>query len=148
MKSSRLASNAKVAVYGAAAVLIGGLVGFGTGAAGIVAMIAALGMLVVVYRTPTALTASRGLLMLALGGLAGVVLVIGLLGRLGSIGLMLANAVIPTIFYLVAVGGGVAMAWAGWHEFQAPSPIGAICHPDPNGGPDTATPGTEPRPPA
>lgn len=123
MDFSKLSSNEKLAVYGAAAVIIGGLVGFGTNGLGILAVIAAIGLLAVVFlpqlSPSTTLPGSRGSLMVALGGLAAAVLVLGLLSRLSIIGFMLANAALPTLFYLIAIGGGVVMAWAGWREFQA-----------------------------
>ena len=57
--------------------------------------------------------------MLALGAIAAVVLVLGFLTVLGALGILLQFAFIGTIFYIVAVAGGVLMAWAGWQEFQA-----------------------------
>ncbi len=122
MRSFHLSANEKLAAYGAAAVLIGGFVGFWTGALGLLAMVASIGMLAVVFRSRKG---NRGSIMLALGGVAGVVLVFGLLGRLGSIGLMLTAAPVPTIFYLVAICGGVVMAWAGWREFSTPATTGS-----------------------
>ncbi len=121
MRSFHLTPNEKLAAYGAAAVLVGGFVGFWTGALGLLAMLAAIGMLVVVFRWQRS---HRGSIMLALGGIAGAVLVVGLLGRLGSIGLMLTAAPVPTIFYFVAVCGGIVMAWAGWREFSSSSATG------------------------
>lgn len=122
MALSNLGSNEKLAVYGAVAVILGGLLGFGT-RLGIVAIIAAVGMLIVVFLShrspPTRLPGSQGSLMLTFGGLAAFVLVLGLIGRVTSIGFMFANAAVLTLFYLVAVGGGVVMAWAGWRELRA-----------------------------
>ncbi len=123
MRSFHLSANEKLAAYGAAAVLIGGFVGFWTGALSLLAMLASIGMLAVVFRSRKG---NRGSIMLALGGVAGVVLVFGLLGRLGSIGLMLTAAPVPTIFYLVAICGGVVMAWAGWLEFSTPDTTGNV----------------------
>ena len=122
MRSFHLSANEKLAAYGAAAVLIGGFVGFWTGALGLLAMLASIGMLAVVFRWQKR---NRGSIMLALGGVAAVALVFGLLGRLGSIGLMLTAAPVPTIFYLVAICGGLVMAWAGWLEFSTPATSGS-----------------------
>jgi hypothetical protein len=122
MDFSKLSQNDKLAMYGAAAVIVGGLVGYGAGGFGILAVAAAVGMLVVVFlpqlSPSTNLPGSKGSLMAALGGIAAVVLVLGLLSLLTALGFMLSFAPIATIFYLIAVGGGVLMAWAGWQEFQ------------------------------
>lgn len=147
MDFSKLSSNEKLAVYGSVAVIIGGLVGFGTSGLGILSVIAAIGMLAVIFlpqmSPSTTLPGSRGSLLVALGGIAAVVLILGLLGRLGSIGFMLASAAVPTLFYLIAVAGSVLMAWAGWQAFQAEGgrfQIGTAAGP----GPAREDPNTEP----
>lgn len=123
MDFSKLGQNEKLAVYGSAAVIIGGLVGIGAAGLGIVAVLAAVGMLAVVFlpqmSAGTNLPGSKGSLMLVLGGVAGVILVLGLLTVLSALGFMLSFAPLAMLFYLVAVAGGVLMAWAGWQEFQS-----------------------------
>lgn len=123
MEFSKLSKNDKLAVYGSAAVIIGGLVGIGAAGLGILAIVAAVGMLAVVFlpqMSPgTNLPGSKGSLMLILGGVAAVILVLGLLSILSALGILLQFGGLNTIFYLIAVAGGVLMAWAGWQEFQA-----------------------------
>lgn len=123
MDFSKLDQNEKLATYGAIAVIVGGLVGFGAAGLGILAVAAAVGMLVVVFlpqmSPSTGLPGSKGSLMLLLGGIAAVVLALGLLSALTSLGLLLEFAFLATIFYLVAVAGGLLMGWAGWQAFQA-----------------------------
>lgn len=122
MDFSKLSSNEKLATYGAVAVIVGGLVGIGTAGLGIVSVLAAVGMLAVIFLPQlspgTNLPGSRGSLMLLLGGIAAVILVLGLLSVIGAIGLLMQYAIFNTLFYLIAVAGGVLMAWAGWQEFQ------------------------------
>ena len=122
MDFSKLSSNEKLATYGAVAVIVGGLVGIGTAGLGIVSVLAAVGMLAVVFLPQlspgTNLPGSRGTLMLVLGGIAAVILVLGLLSVIGAIGFLMQYAIFNTLFYLIAVAGGVLMAWAGWQEFQ------------------------------
>ncbi|MGI8658038.1 MAG: hypothetical protein ACR2K4_04610 [Candidatus Limnocylindria bacterium] len=123
MEFSKLSKNDKLAVYGSAAVIIGGLVGIGAAGLGILAILAAVGMLAVVFlpqMSPgTNLPGSKGSLMLLLGGIAAAVLVLGLLSILSALGILLQFGGLNTLFYLIAVAGGVLMAWAGWQEFQA-----------------------------
>ncbi len=123
MDFSKLSQTEKLAVYGSAAVIVGGLVGVGTAGLGILAVLAAAGMLAVILlpqMSPTTnLPGSKGSLMLLLGATAGVILVLGLLSIIGAVGVMLQFAALNTLFYLIAVVGGVVMAWAGWQEFQA-----------------------------
>lgn len=123
MDFSKLGQNEKLAVYGAAGVIIGGLVGIGAAGLGIVAVLAAIGMLAVVFlpqmSAGTNLPGSKGSLMLVLGAIAAIILVLGLLTVLTALGFMLNFAPIATIFYLIAVAGGILMGWAGWQEFQS-----------------------------
>lgn len=123
MDFSKLSQNEKLAVYGAAAVIIGGIVGLGAAGLGFIAVLAAVGMLAVVFlpqlSPATRLPGSNGSLMLALGAVAAVILVLGLLSVLGALDFLLRAAFFATLFYLIAVAGGVLMAWAGWQEFQA-----------------------------
>lgn len=123
MDFSKLGQNEKLAVYGAIAVIIGGLVGLGAAGFGFLAVAAAVGVLVVAFlpqfSPQTSLPGSKGSLLLLLGAVAGVILVLGLLNVLSALGILLQHAFVATLFYLVAVAGGVLMAWAGWQEFQA-----------------------------
>lgn len=119
MNFSTLSSNEKLAVYGAIAVIVGGIVGYGYGV-GLIAVLAAIGMLAIVFlpqmSPSTTLPGSKGSLMLLAGGIAGVLLVLALLVYAGSV---FSNTSFADILFLVAVVGGVVMAWAGWQEFQA-----------------------------
>ncbi len=123
MNLSKLSQTEKLAAYGSVAVIVGGLVGIGAAGLGILAVLAAVGMLALVFLPQfspgTNLPGSKGSLMLILGGVAAVVLVLGLLSVISAVGLMLQYAALNTIFYLVAVAGGVLMGWAGWQEFQS-----------------------------
>ncbi|MGH2386292.1 MAG: hypothetical protein ACRDGB_14760 [Candidatus Limnocylindria bacterium] len=141
MDFSKLSQNEKLATYGSIAVIVGGLVGLGAAGLGLLAVVAAIGMLAVVFlpqmSPSTRLPGSKGSLMLALGAIAAVVLVLGFLTVLGSLGILLQFAFIGTVFYLIAVAGGVLMAWAGWQEFQAEGgkfQVGTAA-PGPTGGP-------------
>ncbi|MCV0402141.1 MAG: hypothetical protein K5924_00365 [Chloroflexi bacterium] len=119
MDFSKLSQNEKLAVYGAGAVIIGGLVGYSYGLT-VLAVLAAIAMLAIVLLPQispgTNLPGSRGSLMLLAGGVAGVVLALALLLFLGTI-FVAFN--IRDLFFLIAVAGGLLMAWVGWREFQA-----------------------------
>lgn len=118
MNFSSLSSNEKLAVYGSIAVIVGGLVGFY--GVGLIAVLAGIAMLVIVFlpqmSPSTTLPGSKGSLMLLVGGIAAVVLVLSLLVYSG---VLFAFAGISSILFLVAVAGGLLMAWAGWQEFQS-----------------------------
>ena len=123
MDLSKLSQNEKLATYGSLAVIVGALVGLGAAGLGFLAVLAALGMLVVVFlpqmSPATQLPGSHGSLMVALGAVAAVILVLGFLAVLSALGVLLQLAFVSTLFYLLAVAGGLLMAWAGWQEFQA-----------------------------
>ena len=118
MNFSALSSNEKLAVYGSVAVIIGGLIGFY--GVGLLAVLAAIAMLAIVFlpqmSPSTNLPGSKGSLMLLAGGVAAVVLVLSLLVYAG---VLFAFSGFGSILFLVAVVGGVLMAWAGWQEFQS-----------------------------
>jgi hypothetical protein len=120
MDFSKLGQNEKLAVYGSAALIIGGAVGYSYGLTAL-GMLAAIAMLAVVFlpqfSSGIALPGSRGSLMLAVGGLAGVVMVLALLQAVA--GVLFVNFGLRDLFFLVAVAGGVLMAWASWQEFQS-----------------------------
>lgn len=123
MNFSSLSSNEKLGVYGSIAVIIGiliasgGFFGFGLG---LLALVAAIAMLVIVFlpqmSPATSLPGSKGTLMFAAGIIAAAVLVITLIQFLGFIGSFLGS--LNGIFFLIAVVGSLVMAWAGWGELQ------------------------------
>lgn len=123
MNFNSLSSNEKLAVYGSLAVIVGMLIGsggfFGFGL-GILALVAAIAMLVIVFlpqlSSGTSLPGSKGTLMFAAGIIAAAVLVITLIQFLSFIGAFLGS--INGIFFLIAVVGSLVMAWAGWQELQ------------------------------
>ncbi len=118
MNFSTLSSNEKLAVYGSVAVIIGGLIGFY--GVGLLAVLAAIAMLAIVFlpqmSPSTNLPGSKGSLMLLAGGVAAVVLVLSVLAYSG---ILFAFSSVSAILFLVAVVGGLLMAWAGWQEFQS-----------------------------
>ncbi len=118
MDFSKLTQNEKLAVYGSAGVIVGGLVGYSYGMT-VLAVLAAIAMLVIVllpqFSPGTNLPGSRGSLMLAAGGVAGVVLLLALILYVGTIFVAFDAR---DLFFLIAVAGGALMAWAGWREFQ------------------------------
>ena len=120
MDFSKLGQNEKLAVYGSAALIIGGAVGYSYGLTAL-GMLAAIAMLAIVFlpqfSSGIALPGSRGSLMVAVGGLAGAVMVLALLQAVT--GVLFVNTNLRDIFFLIAVAGGLLMAWAGWQEFQA-----------------------------
>ena len=123
MNFSILSSNEKLGVYGSIAVIVGiliasgGFFGFGLG---LLALIAAIAMLVIIFLPQmsgtTSLPGSKGTLMFAAGIIAAAVLVITLIQFLGFIGSFLGS--LNGIFFLIAVIGSLVMAWAGWGELQ------------------------------
>jgi hypothetical protein len=123
MNWSRLNQNDKLAVYGSAAVIVGAAIGGAASALGWLALLAALGMLAIVFlpqmSPQTALPGSKGSLMVALGGIAAVVMLLGLLTAIAWLGLYFSVFPLQAIFFLIAVAGGLLMGWAGWQEFQA-----------------------------
>jgi hypothetical protein len=123
MNWNALSSAEKLAVYGSVATLVGGIVGGTVSALGWLAFLAAIAMLIVVFlpqfSPQTTLPGSKGSFMLVLGGIAGIIMVLGLLTILGSLGFYFQLFPVNAIFFLIAIAGGVVMAWAGWQAFQA-----------------------------
>lgn len=156
MDLSKLSQNEKLAVYGAAAVVVGALVGYGASGLGVIALLAAIAMLAIIFvpqlSPSTRLPGSKGSLMLIAGGAAAVVLVLGLLNLLTVLGALLRFSAVATIFYIIAVIGGVVMAWAGWQEFQREGgkwvlgSSGATATDAPAATPPAATAAPEPTP--
>lgn len=115
MDLSKLDQNEKLALYGAIAVFLAGLISFWGGLLWI-AILAAIGMVAVIFLPRTSVPGSRGTLMAALGlvalgaGLIEVLRYAGFIGStLGSLG---------TIAFIVAVIGAAVMAYAGWQELK------------------------------
>jgi hypothetical protein len=124
MNFSRLNGNEKLAVYGAAASIIGPILssfGFGFGV-GWLTLLLALAMLFIVFQPQIApqtnLPGSKGSLMLIVGGIAAVSAALALLTSLGYLGFFGANG-IWVIGWLIGIAGGLLMGWAAWQEFQA-----------------------------
>jgi hypothetical protein len=120
MDFSKLNQNEKLAVYGSAALIVGGVVGYSYGLTAL-GILAAIAMLVVVFlpqlSSSTTLPGSRGSLMVAVGGVAGAAMALALLSALA--GALLIDTNFRDIAFLIAVVGGLLMAWAGWQEFQS-----------------------------
>jgi hypothetical protein len=123
MDFSKLSSNEKLAVYGSVAALVGGVVGGTLSAFGWLAFLAAVAMLAVIFlpqmSPSTTLPGSKGSLMLICGAIAGVIMVLALLTVIGLLGDYFRVFPVNAIFFLIAVVGGIVMAWAGWQAFQA-----------------------------
>ena len=124
MDFSKLNSNEKLAVYGAAASVIGPILasmGFGFGV-GIFTLLLALAMLAIVFMPQlspsTTLPGSKGSLMLVVGGIAAVSAALAFLGSIGWLGFFGSNLVF-VLGWLLGIAGGLLMGWAGWQEFQA-----------------------------
>ena len=123
MDFAKLDQNEKTAAIASGALVIAGLVAaaaYTTYSMTWLAVIAALGMLFVVLQPQIAagvsLPGSKGSLMLLLGVAAGVIMVVSLLATFSFVFSLFG---LPDVFYLIAVGAGLAMAWAGWQELQA-----------------------------
>ena len=123
MDFSKLTQNEKLAVYGAAASIIGPLVataGFGFGVSWLTLLLA-IAMLAIVFlpqlSPQTQLPGSKGSLMLIVGGIAALSAVLALFSLLTL--LALSGLGLFTIGMLIAIAGGLLMGWAGWQEFQA-----------------------------
>lgn len=116
MDFSKLSSNDKIAVAGAALAIVGSLVSFGAGPYGVLTGIAMLVIIFLPQFSPsTKLPGSKGSLMLIVGGAAGIGAVLTLLAWLPYL------AVFGSYFIggLLGIVGGLLMGWASWQEFQA-----------------------------
>ena len=120
MDFAKLGQNEKLALYGSLALIVGGIVGYTYGIGGL-GILAALAMLLIIFLPQlspgTSLPGTHGSLMVAAGGLAGVSMALALLSAFASN--ILSNLDFRDIFFLLAVVGGLLMAWAGWQEFQS-----------------------------
>ena len=119
MDLSKLSQNEKLAMYGAVAVIVGGLVGYSYGLT-VLAILAALTGLAIIFlpqlSPSTSLPGSRGSLLLIAGGIAAAVMVLALLMYLSVI---FTNFNFRDLFFLIAAAGAILMAWAGWQELQS-----------------------------
>jgi len=123
MDWSKLSQNEKLAVYGSVAAIVGLLIGgIYTSGIGWLAVLAGIGMLVVVFlpmMSPTSsMPGSKGSFMLIAGGIAAIAALLALLLSFGY-GFFLGAFVLQFIFFLIGVAGSLVMGWAGWQEFQA-----------------------------
>ena len=123
MDFSKLSQNEKLAVYGAAASIIGPVVASGLGfGAGFLTLLLAVAMLAVVFlpqlSPTTTLPGSKGSLMVVIGGIAAASAALALLSSIGWLGFFGSNLVF-VLGWLVGIAGGLLMGWAGWQEFQA-----------------------------
>jgi len=119
MDFSKLDQNEKLAIYGAIAVFLAGLIS-NWGGLFWLALLAAIGVALVVFLPQlskgTALPGSKGSLMAALGLVAlgaGLIEVLRYVGYIGS-----SFGSLSTIMFIVAVIGAGVMAYAGWQELQ------------------------------
>jgi len=124
MDFSKLGSNEKLAVYGAIAAIIGPVLSstrFGFGAGGLT-LILSLAMLAIIFlpqlSPQTQLPGSKGSLMVIVGGVAAISAALALLASFGYFSFFGSN-IVAVLGWLVGIGGGLLMGWAGWQEFQS-----------------------------
>lgn len=119
MDFSKLSQNEKLALYGAIAVFLAGLISSWGGLL-FLSILAALGVAIVLFlpqMSPnSSLPGSRGSLLAALGLIAFAGAAIELLRYLGYTLETLGR--FNTILFIVALIGSAIMAWAGWQELQ------------------------------
>jgi hypothetical protein len=125
MDLSKLNANEKLALYGAAAGILGAIVAAvgGWGGALWFTLILSIAMIVILFlpqwSPQTSLPGSKGSLMLIVGGLAGLSALLALLSLFSVLGFMaLYNAMAP-IGILLGIAGGLLMGWASWQQFQS-----------------------------
>jgi hypothetical protein len=124
MDFGKLNQNEKLAAIGAIAAIVGPIVasaGFGFGAGGLTLLLA-IAMLAIVFlpqlSPQTQLPGSKGSLMVIVGGIAAASAALALLASIGYLGFFGSN-VFSVLGWLVGIGGGLLMGWAGWQEFQS-----------------------------
>ena len=119
MDLSKLSQNEKLALYGAIAVFLAGLIS-NWGGLLFLSILAALGVAIVLFlpqlSANTSLPGSRGSLLAVLGLIAFGGAAIELLRYLGYTLETLGR--FSTILFIVALIGSAVMAWAGWQELQ------------------------------
>lgn len=124
MNLPRLSASEKLAVSGATATVIGGVVAASSypGHWGVtwIAAILGLAMLAVILVPPLAPTAKlpgkKGSLMIAVGGLAAALMAFVLLT---TIDFTFQDFDLPSLLFLLAVAGALVMGGAGWQAFQS-----------------------------
>lgn len=123
MDFSKLDQNDKLAVYGAAAGVVGMVVASFLTGIGWLTLLAGLAMLVIIFlpqSSPnTNLPGSKGSLMVLVGGIGAAAGLLALLVLLTDLGDYLSFYPLNTIFLLIGAAGGLLMGWAGWQAFQA-----------------------------
>ena len=124
MDFGKLGQNEKLAAIGAIAAIVGPILataGFGFGAGGLTLLLA-LAMLAIVFlpqlSPQTQLPGSKGSLMVIVGGIAAISAALALLSSIGYLGLFGSN-IVSVLGWLIGIGGGLLMGWAGWQEFQS-----------------------------
>lgn len=119
MDLSKLNQNEKLALYGAIAVFLAGIIS-NWGGLLFLSILAAVGVAVIVllpqFSPKTSLPGSRGSLLAVLGLIAFGGAAIELLRYLGFTLETLGR--FSTILFIVALIGAAVMAWAGWQELQ------------------------------
>ena len=123
MDFSKLSANEKLATYGAAAAIVGGVVSAGTypGHYSLtwLSTLLAIGVLAVVFLPQfspnTNLPGSKGSLLLVLGGAAAVVMAFLFLSTVA----FTFDFDLISVFFIAATIGALVMGLAGWQEFQA-----------------------------
>ena len=124
MDLSKLSASEKLAVYGAAAAVIGSAVAASSypGHWGVTWLGAILGlaMLVIVFlpqMSPTTkLPGKKGSLMVAVGGAAALLMAFVLLT---TFRFTFTDFDASSLLFLIGVAGALVMGWAGWQAFQA-----------------------------
>jgi len=121
MDFSKLSSNEKLAVYGAAAAIIGAFLSFGGG--GSFGVLTGVAMLVIIFLpqfAPTVtLPGSKGSLMMIVGGIGALGAVLALLSLLSLMGAFGVYGGTWIIGLVLSTAGGLLMGWASWQTFQA-----------------------------
>jgi hypothetical protein len=121
---SKLSSSDRMAAFAAIAIVVGGAVAASTypGHWGVVwlGVLLGLGMLAILFLPElspnTKLPGSKGSLMVAVGGVAALLMAFLLVSTLSF---TFAGFDLPSLLFLVAAAGGLAMGWFGWQAFQA-----------------------------
>ncbi len=123
MDFSKLSSNEKLAVYGAAAAIIGSVLSFSGIGGGGFGLVTGILMLVIVFLPQfspgTKLPGSKGSLMLVVGGVSGLVALLALLSILTVLGAFAFYGGMLFIGLLIGIAGQLLMGWASWREFQS-----------------------------
>ena len=139
MDFSRLSHDERTAAWASIAVAVCGLAAvfsyttYSGAWLGVIAAVAALTVLFLPQLAPqTTIPGLPATWLLVSGGVAALVLVVLLFA---NIGFVFTRFGLPDLLFLVAVGGGVVMAWAGWRIYGADAAGTALTPPaaDPAG---------------